>query len=98
MTPDKRVEEKVNLLKRYIREAYPQGDKILDLVDEILTEYHQDISTALVEALEEIKHRNLSLMETGSEFMTPRMYRALAHNQALTEAQTIIRTLLESKN
>jgi len=31
------------------------------------------------------KHPNLSEMKIGSEFMTPRMYRALAHNQALTD-------------
>lgn len=39
-----------------------------------------------VRVIEGEKHPNLSAMEKGSEFMTPRMYRALGHNDALSTA------------
>lgn len=41
---------------------------------------------AYVKELEGEMHKNLSEMQTGSEFMTPRMYKAIAHNDALNLA------------
>lgn len=42
------------------------------------------------EMVESTKHKNLQAMEKGSEFMTPRMYRALGHNQALSDLQSLL--------
>lgn len=46
-----------------------------------------------VRVIEGEKHPNLSAMEKGSEFMTPRMYRALGHNDALSTAITAVEGL-----
>lgn len=70
-------------------------------IEHILTQYHQDISTALVKALEGLK---VPLKECGvcnACEVAMHCTTAEAHlkaNQVLTEAQNIIRTLLESKN
>lgn len=50
------LEENINLLKRYIREAYPQGDALIGLVDEIATEIRDEAE------LREVKRHELEIL------------------------------------
>lgn len=50
-----------------------------------LNTYDRKLIERMREMVEGMKHKNLSAMQTGSEFMTPRIYRALAHNQAIDD-------------
>lgn len=95
MTPDKGVEA----FYQHMLKSTPVLDEFerasLKLkVKELFTQHHQDISTALVEALEGKKQPITIEDRVESAFASIEWDR---YNQALTQAQNIIRTLLESK-
>lgn len=103
MTPDKRVEKVQQSIKNLLYKAQEKnwkngGVSIYDLSDlqeasdRVITQYHQDLMSEVVEKLEGKKKAIRQEINIDDHYK-------LGYNQALTEAQNIIKsTLLESKN
>lgn len=100
-TIQKTIEERIKSgveTKSAIFHMFENGDgkkEMESLINLLIVIFEQEILQALtsqsqmmVDIVEGKKHKNLQAMETGSEFMTPRMYRALGHNSALTDILT----------
>ena len=65
-----------------------------EFLGERLTEAYalgqQEIKESLREKVERLREPNISEMTSGSEFMTPRMYRALGKEQALDQVLNLL--------